>query len=69
MNAPSTPTSRRVFVHDETPIATFPVKGEPDFAVIPPIVPRRGYYRVALDFETRIASFSLIRLVSEEEAP
>lgn len=66
---PSTPTSRNVFVHGDETLSTFKVLGEPPFAVIPPVRCKRGHYRVDLDRETRIASFSLIRLVSEEEAP
>lgn len=65
----STRESRRTFVAADQTLAVFRVHGEPDFAVIPPAVCRRGWYRVELDFETRIASFSLIRLVSEEETP
>lgn len=68
-DAPSTYESRRVFVHNKATFATFRVAGEPIFAVIPPVTLRRGQYRVELDFETRIASFSLIRLVPTEESP
>lgn len=59
----STHTSRRTFVADTTTFATFRVHGEPDFAVIPPVTCQRGNYRVDLDLETYVATFTLICLV------
>lgn len=63
----STRESRRTFVAADQTVSVFRVHGEPDFAVIPPAVCKRGWYRVDLDFETRIATFTLISLAPPEE--